>query len=52
MSDDVEIPEPLFLATGRVRCAECCIAFPNRERYRAHYAIVHVLGYWGWTYEH
>ena len=37
------IPEPYFLAWGRVRC-DCGERFRNRLRYREHFALAHVLG--------
>lgn len=37
------IPEPLFLAWGRVQC-DCGEKFRGRSRYRGHYALVHILG--------
>lgn len=36
------IPEPLFLAFGRVRC-DCGAKYRNRNRYREHYALTHIL---------
>ena len=36
------IPEPYFLAWGRVRC-DCGETFRGRRRFREHYALAHVL---------
>ena len=37
------IPEPLFLRRKRVECS-CGRRFRDREAYRGHYALVHILG--------
>lgn len=37
------IPEPYFLLFGRTRC-ECGEKIKSRQRYREHYALVHILG--------
>lgn len=36
------IPEPLFLAFGRCKC-NCGDKFKNREQYRGHFALAHIL---------
>lgn len=38
------IPEPLFVGFGLRRCrCDCRRTFRNRETYRGHYALVHIL---------
>lgn len=37
------IPEPYFLAFGRVRC-DCGETRWSKRSYREHYALAHVLG--------
>lgn len=39
------IPEPLFVGLGLRRCrCDCGRTFRDRETYRGHYALVHILG--------
>jgi hypothetical protein len=37
------IPEPFFIGRKKVRCIVCPLVLKDRQRYREHYALQHIL---------